>query len=644
MSDMKKWIQMTTTEVAPTAPLTEGLNTSQLKAQLKAIGAGVDQLKQKLSAKKAPEAAEEGVGSAAVGAGIGALVAGPVGAVAGAAIAGGISSATDSAKDDIAKAALTKGVPEEESVLEDWNVLYDSPHAKNVRARVRMKGGMDESAVKEWFDKTFQPMVVHELKKGHPVQAPGGQVAVAEEGREKPEAVEAYGVKGLKSKQWRKTFKSMEALHRWAEKNDAEIYATRKVEGGPIDEAGSVGTIPANPITKPTGMTTAMPSNISMTSNGQAFNPATNALGPKTTTQGPSLKMTIPAKATVGTQPTAGAAAAPDATPTSTSKNWWDKTKAVAGGVANVASGIKNNATSGYEAGRTNSSTPLRGSAPISPADRQATPGMTPEQQAAWDKMSPAQKAALQTATLHEEDREEQDETNEHDLGSILPDVHAQLEGDYDVDKMKHVMHNLAEFHGVPYSDLLSSWVTSPDGMAKAIEAVKDGTAEEPMMESKKSKKKLAESHAVHLEVGDHHEVAMVQAELYKIVKAATELHNLLENIPELEGWVQAKIAVAADYVSKVRDHMEYEFVQQHQELNSTPVEGPAETPFEPAPEHELEPEHEIEPEHEHVHHDEVDEEYCEECSGSGMSLAEENPTAACMECGGTGMRAVFGE
>jgi len=45
---------------------------------------------------------------------------------------------------------------------------------------------------------------------------------------EKP--VEAYGVKGMKSTSWRKTFKSVAALNAWVEKNDAEVHGTREGE------------------------------------------------------------------------------------------------------------------------------------------------------------------------------------------------------------------------------------------------------------------------------------------------------------------------------------------------------------------------------------------------------------------------------
>jgi hypothetical protein len=42
--------------------------------------------------------------------------------------------------------------------------------------------------------------------------------------------IEAHGVKGMKNVAWRKVFKTVEALIRWADKNDAQIYATRDIE------------------------------------------------------------------------------------------------------------------------------------------------------------------------------------------------------------------------------------------------------------------------------------------------------------------------------------------------------------------------------------------------------------------------------
>ena len=42
--------------------------------------------------------------------------------------------------------------------------------------------------------------------------------------------IEAYGVKGMKNTQWRKAFKSHEAMEKWLEQNDAECQGTREAE------------------------------------------------------------------------------------------------------------------------------------------------------------------------------------------------------------------------------------------------------------------------------------------------------------------------------------------------------------------------------------------------------------------------------
>jgi hypothetical protein len=41
--------------------------------------------------------------------------------------------------------------------------------------------------------------------------------------------IEAHGVKGMKSTPWRKTFKSVEALNAWVEKNGAEVYGILEI-------------------------------------------------------------------------------------------------------------------------------------------------------------------------------------------------------------------------------------------------------------------------------------------------------------------------------------------------------------------------------------------------------------------------------
>jgi hypothetical protein len=58
------------------------------------------------------------------------------------------------------------------------------------------------------------------------------------------------------------------------------------------------------------------------------------------------------------------------------------------------------------------------------------------------------------------------------------------------------------------------------------------------------------------------HEVQMARAELYKLAKYSIKLHDMLKQVSEregLEGWVQSKITKAADYVSSVYHHLDYE-------------------------------------------------------------------------------------
>ena len=58
------------------------------------------------------------------------------------------------------------------------------------------------------------------------------------------------------------------------------------------------------------------------------------------------------------------------------------------------------------------------------------------------------------------------------------------------------------------------------------------------------------------------HEVQMARGDLYKIAKYGIKLHEMLKGVSEeqgLEGWVQAKITKAADYLGSVYHHLDYE-------------------------------------------------------------------------------------
>jgi hypothetical protein len=55
----------------------------------------------------------------------------------------------------------------------------------------------------------------------------------------------------------------------------------------------------------------------------------------------------------------------------------------------------------------------------------------------------------------------------------------------------------------------------------------------------------------------------MAQAQLYRAAKNSIELHKMLKFVTELEGWVQAKITIAAENLEAVKNYIEYEMVSQ---------------------------------------------------------------------------------
>ena len=57
----------------------------------------------------------------------------------------------------------------------------------------------------------------------------------------------------------------------------------------------------------------------------------------------------------------------------------------------------------------------------------------------------------------------------------------------------------------------------------------------------------------------DDLEGEMVKEQLCHIAQYAIAMAGVLEDSQELEGWVQSKITLAKDYVSKVRHHLENE-------------------------------------------------------------------------------------
>ena len=59
--------------------------------------------------------------------------------------------------------------------------------------------------------------------------------------------------------------------------------------------------------------------------------------------------------------------------------------------------------------------------------------------------------------------------------------------------------------------------------------------------------------------VVDDHEGQMAKSDLMSIHKKAGEVYNMLGDNEELEGWVQAKITKAAEYINSVHNNLAYE-------------------------------------------------------------------------------------
>jgi hypothetical protein len=59
--------------------------------------------------------------------------------------------------------------------------------------------------------------------------------------------------------------------------------------------------------------------------------------------------------------------------------------------------------------------------------------------------------------------------------------------------------------------------------------------------------------------VVDDHEGEMARASLMRVHKQAAELFNMIADGEELEGWVQQKISLAADYINSVYNSISYD-------------------------------------------------------------------------------------
>lgn len=72
-------------------------------------------------------------------------------------------------------------------------------------------------------------------------------------------------------------------------------------------------------------------------------------------------------------------------------------------------------------------------------------------------------------------------------------------------------------------------------------------------------RKNIKENHDMPTMNYNDHEGRMAKQSLYKLHKYSRDLFEMLDDQIELEAWVQAKIAKAADYIGSVKHYLEYE-------------------------------------------------------------------------------------
>lgn len=100
--------------------------------------------------------------------------------------------------------------------------------------------------------------------------------------------------------------------------------------------------------------------------------------------------------------------------------------------------------------------------------------------------------------------------------------------------------------------------LSAKDGAVGFNNAREKSKLESKDMDMRKVNEGLAELAGV---AEKDHEVQMARADLYKIAKYAIKLHDMLKGVSEtqgLEGWQQAKITKASDYISSVYHNLDY--------------------------------------------------------------------------------------
>jgi len=122
---------------------------------------------------------------------------------------------------DSESTAMSPGLRKLKNALDTGNDKEIKAAAVDLAKEVYSEGNFDDPT-----------SFVAEVMKAEPVLGKLFKLVFADFSRSQMKKIEAYGVKGMKSTPWRKIFKSHIHLHKWADKNQAEVHGTRDAEDG----------------------------------------------------------------------------------------------------------------------------------------------------------------------------------------------------------------------------------------------------------------------------------------------------------------------------------------------------------------------------------------------------------------------------
>ena len=419
---------------------------------------------------------------------------------------------------------------EEELTFEDWSVVYDSVNAKNVKANVRMKSNMQEAEVREWFQRVFSPMGIHEMNR----------VAKEEKIDElSPATLGDYADKAGKERDahWANSGKDADSARKYYNRKHGVKKAANQLDMAneeQVDEfsLGDLGKGNGNQAPGGSNIQTTKQATTKVNVNGKSF----------------SFDKDQDAK------------------------QFTDKVKkgeiAVDEAERNEQ-GMFKDLSDAYEPGPTE--------VWYWKDDMGRDMMMGKNFLIKYNKMPDSANLAATHVKLGSVK-----ETNPEKVFHMMQGEIWSPEGQ---------ARDFIQASGTGHTSMSVGDIVVVNGKALMVDRfgftpIDNEPAEESVMEGKfhAGRAVLAEAHEVKLMVNDDHEVRMAQAELYRLAKDAIALHNLLDQMGNLEGWVSSKITLATDYVATVRDYID-DFVRTDGENtdDQLPVVVPGQEPAVPA-------------------------------------------------------------